>query len=66
MTFLIDVDGALFCNDYRASERLAQLFTQVAGRAGRAEKKGQVVLQTHQRATAYFRADSRIYGAQRR
>ncbi|MFT7053771.1 MAG: primosomal protein N' (replication factor Y) [Psychromonas sp.] len=44
---LIDVDGALFCNDYRASERLAQLFTQVSGRAGRAEKKGQVVLQTH-------------------
>lgn len=44
---LIDVDGALFCNDFRASERLAQLFTQVAGRAGRAEKKGQVVLQTH-------------------
>ncbi len=44
---LIDVDGALFCNDYRASERLAQLFTQVAGRAGREEKKGQVVLQTH-------------------
>ena len=44
---LIDVDGALFCNDFRASERLAQLFTQVAGRAGREEKKGQVVLQTH-------------------
>ncbi|MFT5558174.1 MAG: primosomal protein N' (replication factor Y) [Psychromonas sp.] len=44
---LIDVDGALFCNDYRASERLAQLFTQVSGRAGRAEKKGQVILQTH-------------------
>ncbi|WP_413700028.1 helicase-related protein [Psychromonas sp. KJ10-10] len=44
---LIDVDGALFSNDYRASERLAQLFTQVAGRAGRAEKRGQVVLQTH-------------------
>ena len=44
---LIDVDGALFSNDFRASERLAQLFTQVAGRAGREEKKGQVVLQTH-------------------
>ena len=44
---LIDVDGALFCNDYRASERLAQLYTQVSGRAGRAEKRGQVVLQTH-------------------
>ena len=44
---LIDVDGALFCNDFRSSERLAQLFTQVSGRAGRAEKRGQVVLQTH-------------------
>ena len=43
---LVDVDGALFSNDFRASERLGQLFTQVAGRAGRAEKKGQVVLQT--------------------
>jgi primosomal protein N' (replication factor Y) len=43
---LIDVDGALFSNDFRASERLGQLFTQVAGRAGRAEKKGQVILQT--------------------
>lgn len=44
---LIDVDGALFSNDFRASERLAQLFTQVAGRAGREAKKGQVILQTH-------------------
>ena len=44
---LIDIDGALFCNDFRASEHLAQLFTQVSGRAGREEKKGQVVLQTH-------------------
>jgi primosomal protein N' (replication factor Y) len=43
---LIDIDGALFSNDFRASEKLGQLFTQVAGRAGRAEKKGQVVLQT--------------------
>lgn len=43
---LIDVDGALFSNDFRASERLGQLFTQVAGRAGRESKKGQVVLQT--------------------
>ncbi|MGF1699906.1 primosomal protein N' [Photobacterium makurazakiensis] len=44
---LIDVDSALFSNDFRASERLAQLFIQVAGRAGRASKPGEVVLQTH-------------------
>lgn len=44
---LLDVDGALFSADFRAAERLAQLYLQVAGRAGRASKPGQVVLQTH-------------------
>ncbi len=44
---LIDVDGSLYSSDFRASERLAQLFIQVAGRAGRASKPGEVVLQTH-------------------
>ncbi len=43
---LLDVDSGLFSIDYRASERLAQLIVQVAGRAGRAEDPGQVLLQT--------------------
>ena len=33
--------------DFRASEHFAQIYTQVAGRAGRAGKQGEVVLQTH-------------------
>ena len=44
---LLDVDGALFSADFRANEKLAQLYLQVAGRAGRASKPGQVVLQSH-------------------
>ncbi|TQQ86073.1 primosomal protein N' [Cronobacter sakazakii] len=44
---LLDADGALFCADFRSAERFAQLYTQVAGRAGRAGKQGEVVLQTH-------------------
>jgi len=44
---LLDVDGALFSADFRAAERFAQLYTQVAGRAGRAGKQGEVLLQTH-------------------
>lgn len=44
---IVNVDSALFSTDFRAEERLAQLYVQVAGRAGRAEKQGEVVLQTH-------------------
>jgi len=44
---ILDVDGALFSSDFRANEKLAQLYLQVSGRAGRASKPGQVVLQTH-------------------
>jgi len=45
---LVGVDEGLFSVDFRASERLAQLIVQVAGRAGRAHKPGDVWLQTHQ------------------
>ncbi|MDH4041843.1 MAG: primosomal protein N' [Gammaproteobacteria bacterium] len=44
---VIDADALLFSADFRGEERMAQLLTQVAGRAGRAEQPGEVVLQTH-------------------
>ncbi len=44
---VVGVDEGLFSADFRAGEKLAQLLIQVAGRAGRAERPGQVVLQTH-------------------
>jgi primosomal protein N' (replication factor Y) len=53
---LLDVDGSLYSSDFRASERLAQLFIQVAGRAGRASKPGEVILQTHHPEHALLQA----------
>ena len=43
---ILDADQALYSSFYRASERLIQTVLQVSGRAGRAEKKGQALLQT--------------------
>lgn len=43
---ILDIDSGLLSVDFRATERTAQLIIQVAGRAGRGEKKGEVYLQT--------------------
>ncbi len=44
---ILEADAALYFSDYRSSERTFQLITQVAGRAGRADKEGRVILQTY-------------------
>lgn len=43
---IIDADSGLFSADFRAAEQMGQLLIQVAGRAGRADKPGTVVIQT--------------------
>ena len=44
---IMAADLSLHANDYRAGERTFQLLTQAAGRAGRGEKAGEVVIQTY-------------------
>lgn len=47
LVVVVGIDEGLFSADFRASEKLAQQLIQVAGRAGRAERPGEVWLQTH-------------------
>lgn len=44
---ILDADASLHFSDFRSGERTFQLLTQVAGRSGRAEQAGTVVLQTY-------------------
>ena len=43
---VLNIDASLHIPDFRASERVFQLITQVAGRSGRSELPGEVILQT--------------------
>ena len=62
---VIDTDSALHSPDFRASERLFAQLMQVAGRAGRADKAGQVIIQTafpeHELFNALRRQDYESY-----
>lgn len=44
---ILDIDMGLSSTDFRATERIAQLILQVAGRSGREEQRGEVLIQTH-------------------
>lgn len=52
---ILDADLSLYLSDYRSAERTFQLVTQVAGRAGRQEKTGEVVVQTYSPKHYVFR-----------
>jgi primosomal protein N' (replication factor Y) len=51
---ILDADRILFFPDFRAGERAFQQITQVAGRAGRREKQGTVIIQTRKPDQAIF------------
>lgn len=55
---VLNADNLLAYPDFRASERAFQLMTQVAGRAGRREKQGEVVIQTSQPTNNVIRQTS--------
>ncbi len=56
---VVAADATLNLPDYRAAERTFQLVTQVAGRAGRADKPGRVVVQTYEPENYCIQAASR-------
>ena len=53
---VLNADGSLNLPDFRAAERTYQLLAQVAGRAGRAELPGEVIVQSHDPSVPTIRA----------
>lgn len=51
---IVQADALLYFPEYKASERAIQLMMQVAGRAGRREKQGRVIVQTYNTAHPIF------------
>lgn len=47
LVIIVDADHGLMGADFRSLERFGQLVTQVIGRAGRGDKKGTAIIQTH-------------------
>ena len=47
LVVIVNLDQSLYSADFRALERMGQLMVQVAGRAGRDQLPGEVILQTH-------------------
>jgi len=64
---VVDADAALYASDFRAPERLFAQLLQVAGRAGRGESPGEVLIQTrlpeHPLFDALLRADFEGFAA---
>lgn len=46
LVVMLDIDQGLFSSDFRSAEKMGQLLEQVAGRAGRADKPGRVLIQS--------------------
>lgn len=63
LVVVLNADGSLFSADFRAPERLFAELMQVAGRAGRAERAGRVVIQTQLPDHAVFAAVRRQHYA---
>jgi len=65
---VVDADGALYASDFRAPERLFAQLLQVAGRAGRGESPGEVLIQTrlpeHPLFASLLRADFAGFAAE--